>query len=203
MRTAIVTIPQLDVATSDAVFECLHAACPRAKLVCVDVVQDQRNMIEELLCRWVDEEGFDLVLTIGATLPGPGLQQIHCMPAAMTNILDRRIPGFSETMRAVAADVAPLALLDCGEAGIRARSLIVNLPAGAKIAPLFLDAIAEFIPPALQHIRCDADAPSIGAWTAQQEAAQSEIDAGSFPQSQHSSLNEGEFVDFLCRKDNP
>lgn len=196
MRTAIVTIPTIDEAATGAVFALLHSLYTDAELAQSQAVLDQSNMIEEVLCRWCDEEGYDLVLTIGGAMPGPGLSQIQCVPKAMENVLDRRLPGLGETMRAVASEESAFSALDCGVSGIRAQTLIINLPAGSAAAVLFLEAIVELIGPILQHIQRRSDAPQITPLPASAQPGQAGEDPGQAPL-----FDSDEFADFLKRRD--
>jgi len=68
------------------------------------------------------------------------------------------LPSLPEAMRAYAYEESALALLDRGVAGIRGRTLIVNLPAGMAAA-LFLEAVVDVIAPIVAHLREDIDAP--------------------------------------------
>ncbi|MEI2422153.1 hypothetical protein V6O07_17875, partial [Arthrospira platensis SPKY2] len=88
----------------------------------------QRYVIEERLRIWADEEELDLILTVGGTFPAPGPSGLEIAPEATRSVLEREMPSLPETMRASALDEFPLALLDRGVAGIRGRTLLLNLP---------------------------------------------------------------------------
>jgi molybdopterin adenylyltransferase len=79
------------------------------------LVPDDRSIIEKALCELADEVGCGLVVTTGGT--GPAKRDV-------TPLLD----GFGEQMRAVSLKVVPTAILSRQLAGIRGKSLIVNLP---------------------------------------------------------------------------
>ena len=65
-----------------------------------------------------------LILTTGGT----GVSPRDFTPEATDSVLDRRVPGIAETLRADAIEKTPHGLLGRGVAGIRGRTLIVNLP---------------------------------------------------------------------------
>ena len=105
-----------------------------------------RYQIEETLRRWCDEEEIDLILTVGGTFPAPGPSAEEIVPEATAAVLERMMPSLPETMRARAAATHPMALLDRGVAGIRGRTLIINLPGGQGLTATFLESILDVIP---------------------------------------------------------
>ena len=119
----------------------------------------QRHALEDILVRWCNEEELDLVITLGGALPAPGPSGREGMPEVTRAVVERLLPGLSEAMRAHAQGQTRLALLDRGVAGIRGRTLVLNLPAGAAPAVLFLEPILDLIPAVLAHLREDEDAP--------------------------------------------
>lgn len=117
-----------------------------------------RNLVEEILRRWCDEEEFDLVLTVGGTLPAPGHLDEESVPEATLGVVERRLPGLPEQMRAWALESDPLAIMDRSEAGIRGRSLILNLPSQPEQTLLFLEGVIEVIAPILKRLSLDSTA---------------------------------------------
>lgn len=105
-----------------------------------------RYQMEETLRQWCDEEELDLIVTVGGTFPAPGPSAEEIVPEATAAVLERPMPSLPETMRAKAAVTNPMALLDRGVAGIRGRTLIVNLPGGQAMTAAFLESILEVIP---------------------------------------------------------
>lgn len=105
-----------------------------------------RYQIEETLRHWCDEEEIDLIVTVGGTFPAPGPSADEIVPEATAAVLERMMPSLSETMRARAAATNPMALLDRGVAGIRGRTLIVNLPGQEALTATFLESILDVIP---------------------------------------------------------
>ena len=88
------------------------------------VIPDERPLIEQTLRDLCDVEGCCLVVTTGGT--GPALRDVT--PEATEAVCDKMMPGFGELMRAESLKFVPTAILSRQTAGIRGRSLIVNLP---------------------------------------------------------------------------
>jgi molybdopterin adenylyltransferase len=88
------------------------------------IIPDEQPLIEETLKRLCDEEGCCLVITTGGT--GPARRDVT--PEATEAVCDKMLDGFGELMRAVSLKFVPTAILSRQVAGIRGRSLIVNLP---------------------------------------------------------------------------
>src|ERR1700678_3886390 len=109
------------------------------------VIPDDRATIEATLRRLCDDEHCRLVLTTGGTGPAPR----DVTPEATRAVIERELPGFGEVMRMRSYPVAPTAILSRATAGVRGKSLIVNLPGNPKAVreclPLLLPAIVECI----------------------------------------------------------
>jgi molybdopterin adenylyltransferase len=88
------------------------------------LIPDEQPLIEETLKQLCDIEGCCLVVTTGGT--GPALRDVT--PEATEAVCDKILDGFGEQMRAVSLKIVPTAILSRQIAGIRGRSLIVNLP---------------------------------------------------------------------------
>ena len=89
-----------------------------------EIIPDERPIIEDTLRRLCDQERCCLVVTTGGT--GPARRDIT--PEATKAVCDKILDGFGELMRAVSLRFVPTAILSRQIAGIRNRSLIVNLP---------------------------------------------------------------------------
>ena len=161
IRTALLCVPAFDEEAIGQLRQLLREQLPAAVVLQVDHTTGQRNLIEERLRRWCDEAEIDLVLTIGGTLPAPGPGRHEWVPEATQSVSERIVPGLAELMRQHAAQESPLAWLERGVAGIRGRSLIVNLPAGAAAALLCLQAIIALFPPLFDHLQEDPMAPRL------------------------------------------
>lgn len=88
------------------------------------VVPDEQSEIEAALRDLCDSEGCCLVVTTGGTGPAPR----DVTPEATEAVCDKILDGFAEQMRAVSLKVVPTAILSRQIAGVRGRSLIINLP---------------------------------------------------------------------------
>jgi len=88
------------------------------------LVPDDPGAIARTLAGWADEDAADVLLTTGGT----GLTERDVTPEATRAVLEREAPGLAESLRASAAAGLPRAVLSRGLAGVRARSLVVNLP---------------------------------------------------------------------------
>ena len=106
------------------------------------VVPDERAVIEAELRRMADEAGCCLVVTTGGTGPAPR----DVTPEATEAVCDKLMPGFGELMRATSLRYVPTAILSRQTAGIRGRTLIVNLPGRPKAIRENLEAVFPAIP---------------------------------------------------------
>jgi molybdopterin adenylyltransferase len=106
------------------------------------VIPDERPEIEATLKDLADVEGCGLIVTTGGT--GPALRDVT--PEATESVCDKMMPGFGELMRAVSLKVVPTAILSRQTAGIRGRSLIVNLPGKPSAIADCLEAVMPAIP---------------------------------------------------------
>jgi molybdopterin adenylyltransferase len=88
------------------------------------VVPDEQQSIQEHLVRWADGDALDFVITTGAT----GLSPRDIMPEATISVVERLAPGIAEALRQYGMTKTPMAMLSRGVAGVRGRTLIVNLP---------------------------------------------------------------------------
>ena len=106
------------------------------------LVPDETARIAATLAAWADEDKADLVLTTGGT----GLTPRDVTPEATRAVLDKEAPGIAEALRLTAYQRFPRAALSRGTAGVRGRTLIVNLPGstgGVKDGLAVLDGLVE------------------------------------------------------------
>ena len=106
------------------------------------LIPDDRALIAETLRTLCDTEHCDLVVTTGGT--GPAARDVT--PEATRDVVEKELPGFGEAMRMVSFRTVPTAILSRATAGVRGRSLIINLPGNPR-------AIGECLPPLLPAIR--------------------------------------------------
>jgi molybdopterin adenylyltransferase len=106
------------------------------------LVPDERVQVEAVLRELCDEQDCCLVVTTGGT--GPALRDIT--PEATTAVCDKILDGFGEQMRAVSLKFVPTAILSRQIAGIRGRSLLINLPGKPSAIKDCLDAVFPAVP---------------------------------------------------------
>ena len=123
-------------------------------VVKTDILPDDRSGIEAYLIETCDSGQVDLILTTGGTGFAPRDQA----PEATKAVIERAAPGLSEAMRLVSLKKTPHAMLSRGVTGIRARTLIVNLPGSPRAASENLDVILPVLEHAIALIRDDPDA---------------------------------------------
>ena len=95
-----------------------------------------------------DQQGCDLVVTTGGTGPAPR----DVTPEATEAVCSKLLPGFGELMRTTSLRYVPTAILSRQTAGIRGRSLIINLPGKPKSIRQCLDAVFPAVPYCLDLI---------------------------------------------------
>lgn len=107
-----------------AIAECLHEILACEWRPVTRLIPDEQPLIEQTLKILCDEEGCCLVVTTGGT--GPAKRDVT--PEATEAVCEKMLPGFGELMRSVSLKSVSTAILSRQTAGIRGRSLIVNLP---------------------------------------------------------------------------
>lgn len=124
------------------------------------IVADGVEPVADALRTFCDLEHFDLVLTTGGT--GPSERDLT--PEAMRLVLEKELPGFGELMRRISLETVPTAILSRQTAGIRGRTLIVNLPGKPRSIEVCLNAVFPAIPYCLDLIgagRIDTHEPGL------------------------------------------
>lgn len=106
------------------------------------LLPDDREKLATALRELCDDLLIPLVITTGGT--GPGARDVT--PEATKDVLEKELPGFGEAMRMLSFAKVPTAILTRATAGVRGRSLILNLPGRPS-------AIEECLPPLLPAIR--------------------------------------------------
>lgn len=107
-----------------------------------EVIPDDRELIEEALKDMADTHECCLIVTTGGTGPDPK----DLTPEATQAVCERMMPGFGELMRQVSLQYVPTAILSRQTAGIRGKSLIINLPGKPKSIRECLDAVFPAVP---------------------------------------------------------
>ncbi len=130
------------------------------------ILPDDLHVLKRLLADWADAGEIDVILTTGGT----GFAPRDVTPEATQAVIERQAPGLAEAMRAASSRLTPHAALSRAVAGIRKRTLIVNLPGSPKGAVENLHVILPVLPHAVQLLRDDPSseaghnpAPPLGA----------------------------------------
>jgi len=122
------------------------------------IIPDEQDLIEQTLIDMADNKGCCLIVTSGGT--GPAKRDVT--PEATEAVCDKMMPGFGELMRSVSLQYVPTAILSRQTAGIRNKSLIVNLPGKPKSIRQCLDAVFPAIPYCIDllegpYLECNED----------------------------------------------
>ena len=123
-------------------------------VVCTSISPDEIDQIKAELLRCCDELGVRLVLTTGGT----GFSPRDVTPEATAAVVERATPGIPELMRAESMKITPRGCLSRSAAGIRGRSLIINLPGSPKAAKENLLAVIEPIKHGLDMLASEGSA---------------------------------------------
>lgn len=113
------------------------------------LIPDDTGQISRILSEWADGDHADLILTTGGT----GLTQRDVTPEATRGILHKEAPGIAEALRLTAYPRSPRAALSRGTAGVRAKTLIVNLPGSPGGVRDGLGVLNELVEHAVELVR--------------------------------------------------
>jgi molybdopterin adenylyltransferase len=116
-----------------------------------EVLPDEKLGIVEVLSRLSDSGTIDLILTTGGT----GVSPRDVTPEATREVIERELPGMAEAMRAESLKKTPHAMISRAIAGIRKRTLIVNLPGSPRAVRENLAVILDALPHAIEKINGD------------------------------------------------
>lgn len=116
------------------------------------IVPDEKSALAETMAAWSDQELCDVIFTTGGT----GLSPRDITPEATLSIIERLVPGIPEAMRAKSLQLTDKAMLSRGVAGMRGRTLIINLPGSPKAVKECLEVIIGMLPHAIETLRGEA-----------------------------------------------
>ena len=130
-----------------------------AQTVDYKIVPDDRAEIARMLCAFCDELHADVVFTTGGT----GFSPRDVTPEATRDVIQKEAPGIPEAIRAESLKITPRAMLSRAIAGIREKTLIINLPGSPKAVKESLEVVLPVLGHALetlsgQTVSCGKDA---------------------------------------------
>ncbi|MDR2483960.1 MAG: MogA/MoaB family molybdenum cofactor biosynthesis protein [Treponema sp.] len=103
------------------------------------LLPDEQTILEQEMKRLCDEQQVDLVLTTGGT----GFSPRDCMPEATLAVAERPVPGIPEALRQYSMAITKRAMLSRASAGIRGKTLIINLPGSPKAVQEHLEYLID------------------------------------------------------------
>lgn len=112
------------------------------------ILPDERPVLADSMKAICDKYAADLIITTGGT----GFNPEDCAPEATLDVVERLAPGIPEAMRAQALKASPVGVLTRAVAGIRKKTLIVNVPGTPSVAQQMLTYILPFLKLAIQVI---------------------------------------------------
>lgn len=110
------------------------------------IIPDELIPLRDQLAAWSDSGEMDIILTTGGT----GFSPRDITPEATSSVIERPAPGLAEAMRTASLEVTPHAMLSRAVAGIRKRTIIINLPGSPKAALENLEVVLPVLPHAVQ-----------------------------------------------------
>ncbi len=117
------------------------------------IVPDEEAQIAHALTDLADEGKADLVLTTGGT----GVSPRDVTPDATLRVIEKALPGFGEAMRTAGREKLATAIISRAVAGIRKRTLIINLPGSPAGAVESLVAVWSAVPHTIEKLQGDAN----------------------------------------------
>jgi molybdopterin adenylyltransferase len=112
------------------------------------ILPDERSVLAAEMARIADDKLADLLLTTGGT----GFSPRDCMPEATLDIVERPVPGIPEALRSYSMRYSPRSMLSRAMAGIRGRTLIINLPGSPKAVRENLEYLIETVDHGLEML---------------------------------------------------
>lgn len=127
------------------------------------IIPDGRETVANALCDLCDNQGADLILITGGTGPAPR----DLTPEAMSDVMEKELPGFGEEMRRASLLEVPTAILSRQSAGIRGKTLMITIPGKPSAIATCLNAVFAAVPYCLDLIgaaRIETDPARIKAF---------------------------------------
>ena len=117
------------------------------------ILPDDESTIRDTLTQWADSSEIDIIVTTGST----GFAPRDVAPEATRAVIQKEAPGLAEAMRAESLKKTKHAMLSRAFAGIRGKTLIINLPGSPKGAVENLQTIFPVLPHAVQLLKDDPE----------------------------------------------
>ena len=112
------------------------------------LLPDDRAALAEAISAWCDRGDIDVVVTTGGTGLGPR----DVMPQATAGVIDYEVPGIPEAIRLRTLEKTPMAMISRAMAGVRGRTLILNLPGSPRAVRECLEVALPVIPHAIEML---------------------------------------------------
>ncbi len=119
------------------------------KIVEYKIVPDEKGLLKSVLLDLTDEKAVDLVLTTGGT----GISPRDITPDVTKELIDKKLPGFGELVRIKTFSSSPTSILSRAVAGIRGKTIVVNLPGSPRGVEECLAILLPILPHAFEMIR--------------------------------------------------
>lgn len=151
IKAAILTISDTRTKDNDSSAKAIQNILTEDKFnICsYEIVKDDKKAIKDHLNYLIGTLKADLILTTGGT--GLGLRDVT--PEVTLEVIDKQVPGISEFMRIEGAKKTQRAILSRGVSGLKANTLIVNLPGSPKGVKESLECVLESIIHAVAMVR--------------------------------------------------
>ena len=120
-----------------------------AEITAQILLPDERDQIAAALMKLCDDNQADVVFTSGGT----GFTPRDVTPEATLDVVERLVPGIPEAIRAHSMRITNRAMLSRGTAGLRGRTLIINLPGSPKAVRECMEVILPVLPHAVETLR--------------------------------------------------
>ncbi|MBU0599196.1 MogA/MoaB family molybdenum cofactor biosynthesis protein [bacterium] len=118
----------------------------KIKVLRSEIIPDEEILISNKLMEWTDIDHLNLVVTSGGTGIGPR----DVTPEATKKVIEKDIPGLAEAMRLFTFQITPRSIISRALAGMRKKSIIINLPGSPNACRECLEVILNTLPHALE-----------------------------------------------------
>lgn len=117
------------------------------------LLPDEPEQIAAQLRAWADGQAGERAVDLAVTVGGTGLSPRDRTPQATEAVVDYRVEGFEQAMRAAGLESTPMAMLSRAVAGVRGSTLIINLPGSERGAIENLEAVLPVLAHAVEQLR--------------------------------------------------